>query len=130
MQKIYGTFGNAPSSSDRIAWPSPLALRIGQTETVRVIAHYPNGVPVALAGHTVVLTVRDNTAANFTRLSVTGTLQPSDGPNVVDFAISASATANIPPGRYVFDVWITVGTLSKTPLTPVLAVFFSPAATF
>lgn len=88
----------------------PLRITRGTDVTVRMSIVGLNGVPVRLiddAQVLAVLVVKRRSQQGSPDARVVGTLKPTDGVNRIDFTIAASATKNLQPGRYTYDVVLT-----------------------
>lgn len=98
----------------------------GSSTTIEMQVLTPAGKPVDLTSSTVTLTVKKKTGHAAAVLSVTGTLAQDKGLGRVDFSIAPSATKNVAPGRYLYDVWHVAGS-TREPVVPTSPFALEPA---
>lgn len=86
-----------------------LQMTRGSTLRVRLQVLGENGAPVNLANGpaTLALVVKRKASQGSADLIVTGALNPSEGVNRAEFAITPDNTKFLDPGRYTYDVWMT-----------------------
>ena len=89
----------------------------GSDVTIRLAVTTPSGQPVALAGGSLILSVKKRPPDSPAAVAKVGTFLPAEGPNVASFALAPADTKNLVPGRYFYDVWLTLGG-KRDPVVP------------
>ena len=101
-----------------------LSLIRGDVATVRLLCTYPTGeaVDFTVLSATVTLVAKRRSTDTQPLSSITGTVVATRGKGWADFAIPASATKNLQPGRVVYAVHVTTSTAADTviPASPLL----------
>jgi len=86
----------------------PLKIRHRVPTTVEVSVVTEGGIPFVLeAGDAFALVVKERAnCGGLPILQLAGELAPTVGPNVARFTLSASATENLEPRHYQYDIWM------------------------
>lgn len=85
----------------------------GDTETVQVTITSDGSTPVSITGRTYAAQLRSN--PDIAAISATATCTVTDGANgVMQAVFAASATADLTPGQYYWDLQETNGSIVTT----------------
>lgn len=105
-------------------------MTVGETMNIRLMVVNNAGVPTDLTNAAIVLSVRQKFIPMAGPLpadiSVTATLDTTVAVNRADLAITSAMTRLMLPGRYIFDVWMTLAG-ERSPLVPYSTFLIEPA---
>lgn len=97
----------------------PITITRWQDTTLRFTIYEAGGPLVDLTAWTLTWTVRRNSADAGFLLRKTGTLQPLRGKGCADVVVASADWRSYPPGRYVFDAFLSGSSLIQVvPVSP------------
>lgn len=82
-----------------------LSITRGEDMTIRLTLRNPSGAFITTTGSTFALTVKKKATDSQALIAKTGTV----GDGASTFTIDVADTKKLDPGRYVYDIWSTLG---------------------
>lgn len=130
LKEIVGVVQDGSKPSPDVPDPNiqPFSLPAGTDLTLRMRVVGQNGTPIVLVGSALALSVVKRPPDGLVFSKATGVLQPTLGPNVVDFTVTALNTKYLAPGVYYFSIWLTSSGGTRNPVVLLSRLNLLPSA--
>ena len=118
--------GGNPSLDVPVDPRTPISLVRGSTLRLVLAVVMRSGEPATLTGGTISMVVKGHSEDADAKLTLSGTIAPTEGPGVATISITAANTEGLDPGRYVYDIWFEDSGGDRAPIVPLSTFHVEP----